>query len=200
MQAILTELNQLSHERNEGLQQLIEISQKYHENDSFDKFVEIEGEPKEQTIERLQKWVEKTMSTYYEYRENICKNSDEYYYLSLKYIHFFNVIEKEHQKMINDCFNCFKKINQLKKELNIEQDRIIADGLNVSYLTGKVIKCDYNPYLTGLELKLIIEEKEGYKVHQQRLIFKGKQIKDNETLDDHHIKENDTIRLNLQIR
>jgi ubiquitin len=70
-------------------------------------------------------------------------------------------------------------------------------------LSGKTITMDVCDTDTIQSLKEKISEKEGIPVDQQRLVFSGKQLEDNQTIKDYNISENgvpSTIHLVLRLR
>ena len=70
----------------------------------------------------------------------------------------------------------------------------------IKTLTGKTITMNaYPEYSIGL-LKLLIFEKENIYTDQQRLVFSGRQLSDNYTLDDYNIQKESTIHLILRLR
>ena len=70
----------------------------------------------------------------------------------------------------------------------------------IKTLQGKSITFDVNESMSIVELKNIIAQKEGIPVDQQRLVFHGKQLEDNNTLKDYEIQNEDNIHLVLRLR
>ena len=70
----------------------------------------------------------------------------------------------------------------------------------IKALTGDTISVDYRADLKISELKNIINSQNNVPVVQQRLIFNGKQLDDNNTLDDYGIMPTNVIHLVLRVQ
>lgn len=77
-----------------------------------------------------------------------------------------------------------------------------VDGGNffVKTLTGKTIVMSQNDDMTILAVKQEIAELERIPVDQQRLVYQGKQLEDNQTLKYYEIHGGATLHLVLRLR
>ena len=66
-------------------------------------------------------------------------------------------------------------------------------------LQGKTIALDVNLNDTVLSLKEKIQDREGIKPEEQRLIYCGKQLDDNKRLLDYGIRKESTLHLALRL-
>ncbi|KAL0207119.1 hypothetical protein P9112_012830 [Eukaryota sp. TZLM1-RC] len=74
------------------------------------------------------------------------------------------------------------------------------DGLKVKTLTGKIIPIDLQELDTVESLKYKIQEREGIPPDQQRLIFAGRQLQEDQLLSSCGVQNNSTIHLVLRLR
>ena len=88
-----------------------------------------------------------------------------------------------------------KSTNQKKDKTNQQPIKLL-----VKTLTGKRVKVWIKPEDTIADLKQCIEDMEGIPVDQQRLIFAGKQLEDENTLEQYSILAGSTILMSLRLR
>ncbi|KAI8054129.1 Appbp1-Uba3-Nedd8, an E1-ubiquitin-like protein complex with Atp [Syncephalis plumigaleata] len=72
--------------------------------------------------------------------------------------------------------------------------------IKIKTLTGKEIEIDVETTDPIIRVKERIEEKEGIPPVQQRLIYSGKQMSDEKTLDDYKIVGGSVLHLVLALR
>eukprot|EP00554_Chaetoceros_debilis_P006790 CAMPEP_0194073284 /NCGR_PEP_ID=MMETSP0149-20130528/772_1 /TAXON_ID=122233 /ORGANISM="Chaetoceros debilis, Strain MM31A-1" /LENGTH=78 /DNA_ID=CAMNT_0038753287 /DNA_START=84 /DNA_END=320 /DNA_ORIENTATION=+ len=72
--------------------------------------------------------------------------------------------------------------------------------LFIKTLTGRKQSFNFEPDNQVLAVKLALQEKEGIQVDQIRLIYSGKQLADDRTLESYNISAGATIHMVLQLR
>lgn len=75
------------------------------------------------------------------------------------------------------------------------------EQLFVQFLTGKTVTIPFHPDLTTKQLKILIQDKEGIPIDQQRLVFAGKQLEDYRVLGpDYNMQSECSIHCLLRLR
>jgi hypothetical protein len=72
--------------------------------------------------------------------------------------------------------------------------------VKIKTLTGKVTDYTIEGEDTVLSLKQALQEKEGITVEQIKLIYNGKQLADDKTLDTYNVEAGKTIHMVLTLR
>lgn len=70
----------------------------------------------------------------------------------------------------------------------------------IKTLTGRKLPLNFEANQTILDVKNNLQEKEGIQVDQIRLIYSGKQLSDEKTLQDYNIVAGGIIHMVLQLR
>ena len=126
---------------------------------------------------------------------NIKKKIEKYIYIKPEYQNlFFEEKELEDNKNISDY--------DIKNEsiINLRMINVKGYQIFVKTLTGKTLHIDVFPiYSIGI-IKRLIFDKEDIKKDSQRLIFEGRQLEDNRTLEDYNIQRDSTLHLILRLR
>ena len=125
-------------------------------------------------------------------QERITNLSIENKILSI-FTSFFAVI-KENPNKAPDAFKVDPE--EFKKRLGADSELFLC----IKTLTGKTVDLTAYSSTTILEVKGMIQYKEGVPADQQRLIFAGKQVEDDLSLSDHNIRSGDTLHMVLRLR
>ncbi|KAF8081386.1 hypothetical protein N665_0889s0003 [Sinapis alba] len=72
--------------------------------------------------------------------------------------------------------------------------------IKVKTLTGKEIGFEIDPMYTIARIKEIIEEIEGIPPLQQRIVYSGKQLADNQTAKYYNVQSGSVLHLVLALR
>jgi hypothetical protein len=114
----------------------------------------------------------------------------------------------EKTKFLNLSFEAYQKetdsvyLNSLKKSLELKnQDNDTKSiSIKISTLTGKHIDLICKENLTIPEIKLMILEKEGIPMDQQRIVFAGKQYDNDDNLGLNDLKIMNEAKFHLVLR
>ncbi|KAF0724467.1 hypothetical protein Ae201684P_010377 [Aphanomyces euteiches] len=72
--------------------------------------------------------------------------------------------------------------------------------IQIKTLTGRKQTFNFEPDNTIMHVKQALQEKEGIQVDQIRLIYSGKQLADDKTLQEYNVAAGGTIHMVLQLR
>ena len=76
----------------------------------------------------------------------------------------------------------------------------VCQQIFIKTLTGRKAAYNFEPENQVLAVKQALQEKEGIQVDQIRLIFSGKQLSDDRSLESYSINAGATIHMVLQLR
>jgi hypothetical protein len=97
-------------------------------------------------------------------------------------------------------FRFNEKVRVYETDSADSYDRSYGGNLTIKTLTGRSYNVNASDFNTIADLKQNLSEKLGFSVDQQRLIFGGKQLEDDRTLNDYNLKNGCTVHLILRIR
>lgn len=66
--------------------------------------------------------------------------------------------------------------------------------------SGRSITMEVDPQDKVASIKAKLQDREGVQPEEQRLLFQGKQLEDEYTLDDYQIEKNSTVHLVIRVR
>lgn len=101
---------------------------------------------------------------------------------------------------------CINISNKNTLEMSVEESQQVESSVQqngqifVKMLSGETLSIDRDPQMTVHQLKDAIHAKQSVPVDQQRLVFQGKQLEDNMTLQDYGIEANSAIHLILRLK
>lgn len=108
-----------------------------------------------------------------------------------------NIINKKIELEENKIKESEKRYIVLEEKYLNQKDWV---QIFVKTLTGKTLTCDISLDATIEDLKYVVYNKEGIHIDQQRLIFCGKQLVDDFTLNDYNIQKEAICHLVLNLR
>ena len=128
----------------------------------------------------------------YQHEENIILSRDWEYELQQK-DKLITSLRNELEELKTKNRKCNKKHKSTQEKGNLSR-------IFVKTLTGKNITVDIDLNETVEKLKYIIQNLEGIPPDQQRLIYKGYQLEDENTLKDYSIEKDSTLHLIIRLK
>ena len=89
--------------------------------------------------------------------------------------------------------------DETNNEIEEENDYKNKKKILIKTLTGKIVELYLDDNDTILDVKKKICEKEGIPIEEQRLIFQGRQLEDNKTIEYYNISNESTLQLVLKL-
>ena len=123
--------------------------------------------------------------------EQIC------HFKNIQKLNLYLLYKEQIENYIYPIFSDYKSGKKIKVELYEVSPNI---NIVVKTLTGKTLKLTVDSEEHVEYLKLRVNEKEGIPVDQQRIIFDGIQLEDNQILSHYKIKNESTLHLVLRLR
>ena len=77
---------------------------------------------------------------------------------------------------------------------------VVTFPVLVKSMTGKHTTITIHEQMTIEEMKVEIEKIDGIPIHQQRLVFNGKELQDTKIVESYNLKSNDMIHIVLRLR
>ena len=102
--------------------------------------------------------------------------------------------------MLSGLLPVFSRIKMLPQTLTFLVFALFLFQIFIKTLTGRKQAFNFEPDNQVLAVKQALQEKEGIQVDQIKLIFSGKQLADNNTLESYNIAAGATIHMVLQLR
>lgn len=110
--------------------------------------------------------------------------------------YFINIMDEKQRGKYRDQFIPFEELISFSKSFYSNDSFIVY----VKSLTGRSIDIQITCQMSIKELKMIIQEKEGIPIEQQRFIFSGRQLEDSMFVGMYNITKEANINLVLRLR
>ena len=90
--------------------------------------------------------------------------------------------------------------SEIMKPIAIPALSVVTFPVIVKSMTGKHTTITIHEQMTIEEIKVEIEKIDGIPIHQQRLVFNGKELQDTKIVESYNLKPNDMIHIVLRLR